>query len=297
MPGKAAYLLALSVLLLVADLKVSCQAAKSYSADSNFSVYKPKHYGRHRRSVSHHRGAKVASGNMSPMAAISPDPSLIYRGLTHDTILTALKANPYVSLDQGADVKFDGATLQLALWSDRRASERDQKIDAVLLARTVERQFPGVFEEYHCSFFDPRSPGHSRLVSVKTPLLSEFGQGKISREELLQTVPMVDERGTSLSERYAGLSYRQILQESPVLEGTYAAERKELSDQLTTLKANGYDVNQATRQFFALEDLVRTRQYAQLSQAFAKTRQCIAAAVAKAPNISVASSRTKNWQR
>jgi hypothetical protein len=130
---------------------------------------------------------------------------------------------------------------------------------------------------------------HNRHKS-QSPLLRQAKESKTQTQT--QT-----KNNLSLADRYRHLSYREILDQSPVLEGAYAPERKELSDELTTLKANGYDVNQATRQFFALEDLVRTRQYAQLTAAFAKTRQSIAEAVAQAQGISVASSRTINWQR
>ena len=105
----------------------------------------------------------------------------------------------------------------------------------------------------------------------------------------------------SVNELYRHLTYRQILdQEPPSAEShaaAYGAERKELSDQLTTLRANGYDVKQATGQFFAIDDLLRTRRYDQLPAALSRTRQCIADTASSAQNISVASSRTKNWQR
>jgi hypothetical protein len=245
----------------------------------------------------------VNSSHLDP-SRVDPllvDSSLAYKGLTHATVLAALKANHFTALvtalDQGIDIRFEGDALQLAVWRHSAGSARDLKIDTVLLAQAINQHFPGVFEQFDCTFFDPLSPNHSQRATLKMSKLSAFAHDKIDDEQLLCAVQLGSERDSSVRERYEGLSYSQILDQSAVLEGAYSDERKELSDELTTLKANGYDVNQATRQFFALEDLVRTRQYERITAAFARTRQCIAEAVAKAQGISVASSRMGNWQR
>jgi hypothetical protein len=271
MSGKVLSILALSLMLSYLLVSPCCQGVKSYTGPGPAAPYKQR----------------------------EKDPSFWYRGLTHDTVLAALQSNHdaalVAALSQGADVKFDGDTLHLAIWS--RGCPRDLRADTVLLALTVDQHFHGVFEEFDCSFFDPLAPCCSQRAALKLSKLCAFGRGKPGREQLLGAVQLGSERDDNVNERYQGLSYRQILDQSAVLEGAYAAERKELSDELTTLKANGYDVNEATRQFFALEDLVRTRQYKELLAAFARTRQSIAEAVAKAQGISVATSRTQNWQR
>jgi len=295
MPGKALSLLALSLMLETIVQGACCQASKSYTGSPPSAPYKHNLHSRGRSQPANVKAAQA--GAAAEPSSLAPDQFLSYRGLTHDTVLTALTANPYVSLAQGADVKFDGDSLRLAIWQHPGASPRDLKIDAVLLAHTVSQHFPGVFERLDCSFFDANITGQSRRVAVKLAELKAFALGKLGPEPFLAGVLLSGETCVSVAERYQGLSYRQILDQDPVLDGSFAVERKELSDELTTLKANGYDVSQATRQFFALEDLVRTRQYAQLPLAFTRTHQCISEAVAQAQGISVASSRTKYWQR
>ena len=146
-------------------------------------------------------------------------------------------------------------------------------------------------------FFSPQYPAKSQRAALKLSALHDFAQDKLTAKQLVDSVQLTFERDRSLAERYQNLTYQQILEQGPVSAGAYESERKELSDELTTLKANGYDVKQATRQFLALEDLVRTKQYGQLTPAFDRTKKSIADAVANAQGINVASSRTKDWQR
>ncbi|MBS1999764.1 MAG: hypothetical protein JSS86_25765 [Cyanobacteria bacterium SZAS LIN-2] len=197
------------------------------------------------------------------------------------------------------DVVKDGRRLSVVVWGRRKLSVRDLKLEALMLATAVGRQYPGAFETVDCLYKETSSPGSSLRLVVKEADLPAYARGEISNLELLSAVAAVSERNPTVGEKYKGLSYRQILDQNSVVAGVCAAERKELCDQLTTLQANGYDVTQATRQFFALEDLVRTGQCAsaQLSAAFNRTRQCIAESVAKAQGVSVASSRMTNWQR
>jgi len=269
MPGKALSLLALPFLLPVLVLGVCCQAANCKVVAPVKSVYKAK---------SHNQ-----------------------RILTSAALLSLLRGNPYASLVGGDDVSVAGGTVRLAVWAHCTAGINDLKADAVMLAQAVGRHFPDQFDKLECSFFDCSFASGGSLpfasVSVKESDLIAFARGRMSHEKLLQTVSLTAERESSVAEKYRALTYRQILDQNLVVPGAYGTERKELCDQLTTLKANGYDVNQATRQFFALEDLVRTKQYDRLSGAFAQTRKCIAESVAGAQGVSVATSRTLNWQR
>jgi len=272
MPGKALSLLALPLLLPVLIVGACCQAANCKVVGPVKSVYKVKAPSRR---------------NLT--------------SLTSAALLSVLHDNPYASLVGGDDVSVSGGTVKLAVWAHCTAAVSDLKTDAVMLAQAVGRHFPDQFDKLDCSFFDCSFAADGSLpfarVSVKQSDLAAFARGGMSREKLLETVSLTADREPSVAEKYKALTYRQILDQNLVVPGAYGTERKELCDQLTTLKANGYDVNQATRQFFALEDLVRTKQYARLSVAFAQTRKCIAESVAGAQGVSVATSRTLNWQR
>ena len=208
-----------------------------------------------------------------------------------------MRGNSFVPLSDSADVVVEGTRVRLTVRDHSIADARELKIDAIMLARDLGRQYPGSFENFECTFFESAEAGRSVKISVRQSRLMAFAAGRISNVELLESVSLTEERLPTLAEKYRHLSYRQILEENPIVSGAYAAERKELCDQLTTLQANGYDVNQATRQFLALEDMVRTKHYGRLLEAFAQTRQCIAESLAKAPGVSVATSRTVNWQR
>jgi len=263
MPGKALSLFALPLLLQLLVGAACCQAADCKS------VQRP------------HPALK--GGSKKPLSSAD--------------VLGALRGNSYVALADGAPVTVDGKVIRLAVADHSIADARELKIDAVMLARDLGRKFPGSFEIFECTFFESAQPARSVVISVKHSRLMAFAAGRISNVDLLESVSLTEERPPSLAEKYRHLSYRQILDQNPIVSGAYAAERKELCDQLTTLQANGYDVNQATRQFLALEDMVRTKHYGRLLEAFARTRQCIAESLAKAQGVSVATSRTVNWQR
>ncbi|MBU6454648.1 MAG: hypothetical protein KGS72_22965 [Cyanobacteria bacterium REEB67] len=231
--------------------------------------------------------------------------------LSRTAVLSALQSNHSECLQRGVDVQFVDASLLIALWQPASLASppaptvasinRSLSEQAFSLAKTVYGRFPGVFDEVQCAFFDTQAPDTARTYFIKSSWFHAHAAG--AKGALLADMPVVSDEGPSLAEVYGKLSYRQILDRSPATEaqsgpaGLWSAERKELSDQLTTLRANGYDVSQATGQLCAIEDLVRTRHYDLLPQAFARTRQCLAQTVSNAQKISVASSRTQNWQR
>jgi hypothetical protein len=211
--------------------------------------------------------------------------------------MAALRACHFAALDQGADVRFDGDTLCLTVSVRRPLNQHNLRVDAVLLAQAIDQHFHGVFETVDCCFYDSAQPDIVCRGRISLASLADYGRGILTDGELLKAVALDRPHRQSLGERYQGLGYKQILEQSILAGGAYGNERKEMLDQLTTMAANGYDVGQATRQFLALEDLLRTGQYSRLSQAILRTRQAIAQSAAKAPGMSVASSRTINWQR
>jgi hypothetical protein len=245
---------------------------------------------------------------LPPAAGHAPvNPRLKDGNLSRAAVLSALQSNHSECLQRGVDVQFVDASLLIALWQPSHftshpsmAADRTLRQQALSLACTIDQHFPGVFDEVQCAFFAAQAPDTARTYFVKTNLCRQSHDAKGAP---LAEIPVVCDEGPSVAEVYGHLSYRQILERSPVLvaqsgpAGLWGAERKELSDQLTTLRANGYDVSQATGQLCAIEDLVRTRRYDLLPQAFASTRQSLAQTVSNAQKISVASSRTQNWQR
>jgi hypothetical protein len=232
--------------------------------------------------------------------------SCTHEDLSEACIMSVLRKNiavrQYGDLTAGLEVRFNGESLELARWQDSTQNDKQIKQQAAAMAAAIDGHFAGVFEAVDCFFFDAHEPSAVRRAHIS---LSAFKASTTpSVAQLAEVCLLSRERAVSLSDLYKTQTYRQILQQAPVLEGTFSAERKELSEQLITLKANGYDVNQAMGQFFAVEDLVRTRNYENVYQALATTRQSITSAVARAktpqwqnPNTSVASSRTEGWQR
>ena len=233
MSGKVLSILAFSLMLhcLAGGLSCQGQSAQKHSAKQARKKCKSQ-----------------PSGNTASQAQAAlpvTDPGLAYRGLTHDTVLAALRhsgsSSASLSVARGADIKFEGASLLVALWDKpgesltESANRRDQKIVAVDLAEAINRHFPAVFDQFECSFFDLDAPSYSRHVIVKMAQLVAFNAGKLNRADFLNSVSIAAEHDAGIREAYKDMTYSQILAQNPIGNGPYAAERKELSEQLTTL--------------------------------------------------------------
>ncbi len=180
-----------------------------------------------------------------------------------------LKSSKFVSQAATARFKIDGGCLELSLYQDQRAHIKDLKINSILLSKELNDASPDAFDTFVFSYFPVVSQNCYTQVSVAKRDLLLFASGKLTKSEILARVTLEPFLATSLKSRYQGLSYAEIL--------NYSANEnsKEIKQRILSLKASGYDVSAAERQFLKMEDLARNKDQTACEEARVTLAQCL----------------------
>lgn len=186
-----------------------------------------------------------------------------------------LKRSKYVSQAATARFKIEGDCLELGLYHDPRARVKDLKINSILLSKELTDAFPDAFETYVFAYFPVVSQNcYTQVVVAKRDLLL-FASGKLNNSEVLSRVTLEPFLANSLKSRYQGLSYNEILNYSD------NENSKEIKQRILSLKASGYDVSGAERQFLKMEDLARNKDEVAYEEARVSLAKCLSDAPGK----------------
>ena len=184
-------------------------------------------------------------------------------------IAQCLKSSKYVSQAAAAQFKIEGKSLELSLYQDPRAHVRDLKINSILLTKELNDAFPDAFETFVFSYFPVAAQGsYTQVVVAKRDLLL-FASRRLSNSEILARVTLEPFLVNSLKSRYQALSYGEILNYSD------NQNSKEIKQRILSLKASGYDVAGAERQFLKMEDLARNKDEAACEEARGALAKCL----------------------
>jgi hypothetical protein len=214
------------------------------------------------------------------------------------SLANLLKHDRDVPLAADPLVECRGRQVVIAIYQNPQAGLRDLKIDAVLLSRTLALHQPSggnLFDSTVFHFYSTRDQAHFTEVKVDLKDLKRFALGRLSREALLARVELKQCAGEDLKATYGNMSYSQIVGNSQVVSGIYMSERKDMLAHILSLKANGYDVRVAERQFLKMEDTVRNRDKVGFDLAYHQLENSIAAVPEAGAKVRLASE--DSWQR
>lgn len=212
------------------------------------------------------------------------------------TLSKLLQTSRDVPLAAAPLVERRGRAVFIAVYQNPRAGLRDLKIDAVLLARTIWQAHPDKFDSFTFHFYGVRDQAHFTEVVVPSLDLKMFAGKRLSQAELLAGIGLRVCQVEDLKVRYGDKSYGDIIGGVQVVSGIYMSERKELLARIISLRANGYDVRGAERQFLKVEDTVRNRDKAGFDLAYHQLENSIAAIV-RDPGTKVRLASEEQWQR
>lgn len=159
------------------------------------------------------------------------------------------------------EVSSEGREIAVHIYKDARAKSADLKIDTILIAQVLKERFGGRFEQVRVYFFDALR-AQSMGFAIDRLSIQRFSCGELSESGILALVAQVNSESAGLSslrKQLAHHSYSQIVEETQVLPGALRPQREEAYRAITRLAAQGADVSDLQRQFFAMEDQLRQR--------------------------------------
>jgi len=145
----------------------------------------------------------------------------------------------------------------VSIYRNPKASDRDCKIDAVLILKKILDADPNAISRLVVRFHDPTNPGRFRQVIVQAANVKAFGRGEFGQDKLLSmTAITMGERESPLA-RLSATPYKDLTQSADVLPGVYRGERLQLYGRIEALRHRGVGVSPLTAEFFRIEDKVR----------------------------------------
>lgn len=178
--------------------------------------------------------------------------------LSSDTLDPAYKQHVFAA--------YSGGVASVSLFRHPDATEADCKIDAVLMAQKIIALDPADIKLVHCIFYDFDRQNEFWEVELRAQLISAFAQGKIGEHELINSVLLKEgKQANPLSQKFAVLSYRGILDQDSVCHGAYEDRRLAIHLRLKELERQGMAVDQFREKYLRIEDAARRGKDADLS--------------------------------
>ncbi len=154
---------------------------------------------------------------------------------------------------------YSNGEASISLFRHPQSTRADCKIDGVLLARHVIGLDPAKVKVVRCFFYDYDRQNEYWEVEVRANLVRAYADGKIGRDELVDSVLLQEDRqANALSDKFAAThSYKAILDADGVVPGALSERRLAASLRLKELKRQGVDVSAFHDDFLRVEDAAR----------------------------------------
>ncbi|MBX9877928.1 MAG: hypothetical protein K2Y22_05670 [Candidatus Obscuribacterales bacterium] len=177
-------------------------------------------------------------------------------------------------LTPGYDIKpvLTNDSALITSFRNPQASDKDCKVDAVLITRKIIALDPQKFKTVEVYFYETKNPTQYTKMLVTADDINRFGSGKISQTQLMASVNVtkgqIKAQANPLGQ-FRQQSYTQILQRSDVVAGPMASERAQLLNQIRQLNGTKVDkrlLQTLSENFVLIEDLARYNQRDGLGQ-------------------------------
>lgn len=146
----------------------------------------------------------------------------------------------------------------VSLFRHPEATRDDCKIDSVLISRRILALDPAHVRLVRCVFYDYDRQNEFWRVEVSARLVNAFGAGRIGQQELLNSLVLkADSQENPFSTKFAGLSYKSIIEDSSVVGGPLEDKRLAVDLRLHNLQQQGVDTNSFREDFLRIEDAAR----------------------------------------
>ena len=165
-------------------------------------------------------------------------------------------------------------------------TEKDCKIDAVLIARVVMNSDSSI-KKVRVRFFEPNDPSKYSEVLVGLPAIKAFGMGALSHADLLASLDVTHGVDNSQLQQQAsstaaatqtataGDSKADVSASDEVVDGPYKEERSKLLEQIKELQKRKINTQAYTELFGLMEATAKTGDKAAVSEKLDRLTQAV----------------------
>ncbi|MBI4532337.1 MAG: hypothetical protein HY711_00195 [Candidatus Melainabacteria bacterium] len=197
----------------------------------------------------------LMAGSFSVVVLLAVGVTIAWAALSESQVLSLIERAKILSSDAQVQARVGSRDVAISAYRHPKATDKDCKIDAVLLAKVVMDADPAGITTVKIRFYDPTNNTSYREIDVGSGVVKAFGEGRLSKDELLSSV--VIERGDQDITRYRNRPSSGTTQSAEVAAGIYKSERMNLLSRIQLLRDKGVGVRDFLGKFFNIEDKVR----------------------------------------
>jgi hypothetical protein len=179
----------------------------------------------------------------APVMADQPTTESVTRALTKANVLT-----------RSFQVQCNGSHCNVVTYRNPRATENDIKIDSILVAKAIRDVYPAI-ESVTVQFYEASNLRKYQFIEVHAGDVTAFGQGGLSKDQLLRSLP-VHVSAAGGGSRASAIN-RQVVDNYQVAPGFNKSGRTRMLADLQDIQAKGGDLSELWPRFMAIEKVIR----------------------------------------
>lgn len=190
--------------------------------------------------------------------AVLPRASAAQLPANSQSIVQAVQASKILPPDSRVQAAVQGGSATVSYFRTSKATNKDCKIDSILLGKEIVDSVSGV-TEVRFYIYDPLNPSAYKSVLITRAMLDSFAKKRLDDETLLDAIQISEGRQrmpvtTTGGARGGG----QSAASNQVAPGDFQLERQNLLSQINILRARGLDVSQCQTEFARVEEAARS---------------------------------------
>ncbi len=164
-------------------------------------------------------------------------------------IIKVIQNSHVIPANQQVQAVLRNKEVILSMYYSPKASDKDCKIDAVLLGRAIMNRYPKDISLVRVYFYDTVKNNEYRMVVVRSGDIKSFGGGNLDENLLFSLIDVVKGKLNS--------NTRVLTNINMLAPGIRLEERQSLLASILACKKHGGNVSVAMNQFMKLEDAVK----------------------------------------
>lgn len=179
------------------------------------------------------------------------------RGASVSSIKSLIEQAHILSAHYQVHPHVSGSEVIVVTYRNPKATENDNKIEAVLIAKTIFERYPQ-FNLVRSQFCDVTNNRLRRTVAVTDKDVVSFARGDITKDQLLASLSATHIAcAPGAASQFSGENYNQITSNYQVVPGFAHSHRSNLLGLLMKIQTCGGDMTKYWGPFLAIEDRVR----------------------------------------
>jgi hypothetical protein len=176
--------------------------------------------------------------------------------VTSEEVIKLVEKAKIISPELKLQAAINGPEVDLSTYRNPKATDRDCKIDAVLMAKEIMTAYPAIVR-VKVLFYDATNPNKYREVMIRQGDVKAFAGRQLTPDQLMASIEIISGELRNPIADLRNKPYSQIAGAPPFVDGPHKGERIEAYGRIEKLKSRGVGVAPFMAIYMQMEDRAR----------------------------------------